>query len=325
MIYAVINQKGGVGKSTTAAALWAGLTGKGYKTLAIDLDAQGSLTNTARAENGKGQLTALSVLTREATAQEAIQHTQDGDIIAASRKLAGADKIITDTGKEYQLKEAIQDIKACYDYIIIDTPPALGILTINALTAADSVIIPAFADAYSLQGIDQLMDTITPVKQYCNQALTIAGILLTRHNPRTVLSRDIETYLKDTAKKLNTRVFKATIREAVTIKEAQLKRQSIFKYAPIANVTFDYLNFISEITDQEKQEQQAAALEALSELCLKNDFYDLHTKAFKPEAFITEARKLNILDEYTRAFIKKRHKLTEQALKEAFKEADKRE
>ena len=155
MIYAVINQKGGVGKSTTAAAIWAGLNKRGYKTLAVELDAQGNLAYIARANNGRGQLTALSVLTREATAEEAIQHTETGDIIAANKELAGADAFITSTGKEYRLKEALDSLKACYDYIVIDTPPTLGILTINALTAADSVIIPVQADRNSRRKIQR--------------------------------------------------------------------------------------------------------------------------------------------------------------------------
>lgn len=253
MIYAVINQKGGVGKSTTAAALWAGLAERGYKTLAIDLDAQGNLTYSANASTDRGQLTALSILTREATAAEAIQHTETGDIIAANKALAGADAFITETGKEYRLKEALAEIKACYDYIVIDTPPALGILTVNALTACNSVIIPAQADIYSLQGIDQLMQTIAPVKQYCNPDLSIAGIVLNRYNPRTVITRDITAYLQKIAERLKTKVFDTTIREAITVKEAQLKQQSIFKYAPKAKATADFNSLIDEILREGKQ------------------------------------------------------------------------
>lgn len=250
LIYAIINQKGGVGKSTTAGALWAGLNKRGYKTLAVDLDAQGNLTYTARASNGRGQLTALSILTREATAEEAIQHTETGDVIAANKELAGADAFITSTGKEYRLKEALESLKAEYDYIIIDTPPALGILTINALTAADSVIIPAQADIYSLQGIDQLMETITPVKQYCNPGLTIAGIILNRYNPRTVLTRDVTEYLKSLANKIGTKVYNSTIREAITVKEAQLRQESIFDYAPNSKAAADYTAFLDELTKE---------------------------------------------------------------------------
>lgn len=247
MIYAVINQKGGVGKSTTAAAIWAGLNKRGYKALAVELDAQGNLAYIARANNGRGQLTALSVLTREATAEEAIQHTETGDIIAANKELAGADAFITSTGKEYRLKEALDSLKACYDYIIIDTPPTLGILTINALTAADSVIIPVQADIFSLQGIDQLMETISPVKQYCNPGLSIAGIVIDRYDPRTILTRELTEYLNSLASKIGTKVFNSKIREAITVKEAQLRQENIFDYAPKSKVTADYTAFIKEL------------------------------------------------------------------------------
>lgn len=246
-VYAIINQKGGVGKSTTAAALWAGLSLKGCKTLAIDLDAQCNLSYTAGADTA--HKTALSLLTGENPAEDTIQHLPTGDIIAASKSLAGADAFITDTGKEYRLRESLEPLSAVYDYVIIDTPPSLGILTINALTACNSVIIPAQADIFSLQGIDQLNETIKPVKKYCNPALTIEGILLTRYNGRTALSRDITTYTQQLAAKLGTKVFDTTIREGIAVKEAQLNQQSIFDYAPKANVTNDYRAFIDELQE----------------------------------------------------------------------------
>jgi chromosome partitioning protein len=245
--YSIINQKGGVGKSTTAAALWAGLSLKGCKTLAIDLNAQCNLSYTAGADTA--HKTALSLLTGENPAEDTIQHLPTGDIIAASKSLAGADAFITDTGKEYRLRESLEPLSAVYDYVIIDTPPSLGILTINALTACNSVIIPAQADIFSLQGIDQLNETIKPVKKYCNPALTIEGILLTRYNGRTALSRDITTYTQQLAAKLGTKVFDATIREGIAVKEAQLNQQSIFDYAPKANVTNDYRAFIDELQE----------------------------------------------------------------------------
>ena len=141
---AIINQKGGVGKSTTALAIGAGLSLKGYSVLFIDLDAQGNLSYTLGADT-KGY-NAMGVLERPETAKEEIQHTPQGDIIASSPKLAGADKLLEETGKEYRLKEALDSLQGAYDYIIVDTPPALGILTINALTACTGAIIPAQAE-----------------------------------------------------------------------------------------------------------------------------------------------------------------------------------
>lgn len=245
-IIAVTNQKGGAGKTTTAAALAAGLTNRGYKSLMVDLDPQANLTFTAGADTDGPS--ALGLLTREAKAADAIQHTEaTGDIIPASRGLAGAAALITGTGQEYRLREALDGLE--YDYIIIDTPPALGVLTVNALTACDSVIIPAQADIYSLQGIEQLADTIKPVKQYCNPALHILGILLTRYSSRSILSRDIAELAGQLAEKLGTRLFNTTIREAVAIREAQLMRQTIFDYAPRSNVAADYNSFLEEVIE----------------------------------------------------------------------------
>lgn len=246
---AIINQKGGVGKSTTAEALAAGLSLKGYKTLSIDLDAQSNMTYTAGAKTDGA--TALGVLTGEVDIAAAIQHTDSGDIIAASKALAGADAFITNTGKEYRLKEALEPIRTEYDFIIVDTPPALGILTINALTACDSVIIPAQADIYSIQGIEQLAETMKPVKKYTNPTLTIEGILLTRYSPRSVLSREVAELAEQIAAKLGTKLFKATIREAVAVKEAQISQQSLYSYAPKAKVTEDYSRFIAELLGEE--------------------------------------------------------------------------
>ena len=248
-IYTITNQKGGAGKTTTALALAAGLSLKGYKALSIDLDAQCNMSYTAGARTDGA--TALGVLTGEVDIAAAIQHTESGDIIAASKALAGADAFIKETGKEYRLKEALEPIRGQYDYIIVDTPPALGILTINALTACDSVIIPAQADIYSLQGVEQLAETMKPVKKYCNPSLAVEGILLTRFNSRSILSRDIAELAEQLAGKLGTKLFKATIREAVTVKEAQISQKSLYSYAPKAKVTEDYTRFIAEIIGEE--------------------------------------------------------------------------
>lgn len=245
---AISNQKGGVGKSTTASALGAGLFHRGYKVLYVDLDAQGNLTYSMGATDAAS--TSLDVLTGNTTAKEAIVSTPQGDIIAASPSLANADIIFTATGKEYRLKEALDPIQNEYDYIILDTPPALGILTINALTACHSVIVPAQADVYSLQGIGQLANTIQTVKKYCNPTLYIKGLLITRYNARAVLSRDMADLLADTAQKLNTKVYHTRIRECIALKEAQARQQDIFTYSPRSNAVTDYNAFIDETLEK---------------------------------------------------------------------------
>ena len=248
MIYAVINQKGGVGKSTVSGVLLSGLQLKGFRTLAVDLDAQGNLSFSVGADTSS-QKTAFEMLTKKCSVPDLIQHTEQGDIIPSSGLLSGADAFITNTGKEYRLKEALEQISDKYDDIILDTPPALGILTVNALTAADSVIIPAQADVYSLQGIAQLSETIALVRKYCNPKLNISGILLTRYNARAVLNRNISDMMQEQAKNLNTKLFRTTIREAVAVREAQISQKSIFDYAPKANITEDFQNFINELLE----------------------------------------------------------------------------
>lgn len=248
-IIAVINQKGGVGKSTTAQAIGQGLTLKGYKVLFVDLDAQGNLSYSLDAQ--ASNKTVLEVLTGQMQAKDIIQHTETGDIMSSSLQLSGADLMLTEMGKEYRLKEALEPIKSKYDYIIIDTPPALGILTVNALTACTGVIIPAQADIYSLQGIGQLNSTLEAVRKYCNNSFTLKGIVLTRFNKRAVLSRDVADLLEETAKTLKTKLYKTHIREAVAIKEAQIQKACLFTYAPKSNASIDYMNLINEVIDNE--------------------------------------------------------------------------
>lgn len=241
----IINQKGGVGKSTTSNSLGAGLFIKGYKVLYIDLDAQGNLTYSIGGDSEK--CSTFELLTGKATAEELIINTKQGDLIQASSNLASADTILTQTGKEYKLREAIEPLKNIYDYIIIDTPPALGTLTINALTSCNSVIIPAQADIYSLQGIGQLNETIQTVKNYCNPNLIIKGILVTRYSSRNVISKDMLELLKDTAKRLNTKLYDTKIRECIALKESQAVKQDIYTYSPKSNASIDYKAFIEEV------------------------------------------------------------------------------
>lgn len=246
-IIAISNQKGGVGKSTTANALGAGLFHKGYRVLYVDMDAQGNLSYSMGAK--AGAISSLEVLTGTATAREAIIKTAQGDLIPASPALASADLIIKDTGREYKLKEALEPILGDYDYIVLDTPPALGTLTINALTACNSVIVPTQADIFSLQGVGQLVQTVKTVQRYTNRDLTIKGLLVTRYNGRAVLTRDMTELLEDTANQLQTKLFNTRVRECIALKEAQASQQDIFTYSPKSNATQDYTALIEEVLE----------------------------------------------------------------------------
>lgn len=242
---AIVNRRGGVGKTASSHAIGAGLSLRGYKVLFIDLDSQCNLSYDIGAKTAP--LTSMEVLSGTATAEEAIQHTEGGDIIPASPSLAGADTAIDGTGKEYRLAEAIAPLGGIYDFCIIDTPPALGVLTINALTACNSVIIPAQAEVHSLQGIGLLYDTIQAVKKYTNPDIKIEGILITRFNGRAIISKDMRDNLEQVAGELGTRVFNTPIRECTAIKEAQAMQRDIYSYNPRSNAVEDYSSLIDDV------------------------------------------------------------------------------
>ena len=247
-IIAITNQKGGVGKTTTAHALGTGLVRKGHRVLFVDLDPQCNLSFALASKPGASS---YELLTHTVPAAEIIQQTDQGyHVIPSSSALAAADMQITSTGKEYRLREALWPVDSLYDFILIDTPPALGTLTVNALTAAHSLIIPAQAEIFSLQGIGELSGTIHAVKTYCNPGLKLEGVLLTRHSVRAILSRDMADLIRDTAQQLGTVVFDTIIREGIAVKEAQANQQSLFDYAPRSKPAADYIAFVDEYLER---------------------------------------------------------------------------
>lgn len=243
-IITLANRRGGVGKTATAHALGAGLMRKGFRVLFVDLDSQCNLTYDLRAE--AENFSSLDVIEGKATAKEAIIATPRGEVIPATASLATADKVIDGIGKEYRLRDALEPIKRKYDYIIVDTPPALGVLTVNALTASNKVIIPAQAEIHSLQGIEQLYGTIGAIQHFTNRDLKIEGILLTRYVARSVISKDMRSNLEEVAQIIDSKVFKTAIRECTAIKEAQATQTDIYDYSPKSNASKDYEAFIEE-------------------------------------------------------------------------------
>jgi chromosome partitioning protein len=183
----------------------------------------------------------------EITAFSAIQHTEVTDIIPSSILLSGIELEFTETGREFLLRDALKPLARYYDYIIIDTPPTLGILTINAFTAARHIIVPMLSDIFSLQGITQLNETVKRVKKYCNSRVTILGILLTKYNPRTNLSSEIKGTAEMVTADFGIPLFKTFIRSSVAISEAQTLQQNIIDYAPKNKAISDYAAFVEEL------------------------------------------------------------------------------
>lgn len=252
MIIAVANQKGGVGKTTTAQALSAGLAGKGYRVLGIDLDPQGNFSTACGVESYNVP-TVYEVMKRVATIQEAVQRTKGGyDFIPANIMLAGAEQELAQTGKEHRLKEAVAPIAGGYDFIVIDTPPSLGVLTVNAFTCATDILIPTTAGIFATAGISQLSETVNSVQKYCNPDVKIRGILFTRFNPRANISRQIKELAGQLSEYISAPIYKTYIRSAVAVEEAQANHEEIFDYAGRSTVAEDYRAFIEEFLKEAK-------------------------------------------------------------------------
>ena len=251
-VISIVNRRGGVGKTATAHALGAGLAHRGHRVLFVDLDSQSNLSFDLGVIDAPAG--SLEMLTGETSAGELIRQAGDNmDVIPATPELSLADTKLTRTGREYKLREALEPIRRNYDFIIIDTPPALGILTVNALTASDSCIIPAQAEIHSLQGINLLQEAIQAVQDYTNPKLKVTGILLTRYNGRAILSKDMRANLEGIAQQIGTRLFDTPIRECIAIKEAQAMQTDIFKYSPRSNAVADYTPLLDIVEGSGKE------------------------------------------------------------------------
>ena len=248
-IITITNQKGGIGKSTTAQAIGVGYSIlKGYKVLLVDLDAQANLT-IATGVNRAGVKSSFDLMSKDnkATLEEVIQPVKENvDIIPASNSLSEISEHLPKIGRYDVLKKALAPVLNKYDVIVVDTPPALSDLTLNALMVATRVIVPAQADLFSLEAIKELSGTIQAVKEY-NSELVVAGILLTRYQPRSILTQEMTDLINDTATALNTKLFNTRIREAIAIKEAQAMHDDIFSYAPNSKVAKDYEELLKEL------------------------------------------------------------------------------
>ncbi len=245
----ITNQKGGVGKTSTASAIAGGLKEKGYRILAIDLDPQGNLGFCLDAEIDNSP-TVYELMKGTAKIDEVIQTKNGIDIIPSNILLSGAELEFTKMGREFLLRNGIAPVIDNYDLVVIDTPPALNLLTVNAYTATDYLIIPMVPEILSLLGISQLRETIELVKNVYNPKVQVLGILLNKYDKRRVLTRDVEDMAKMIAKELNSRVFDTKIRSSVAVAEAPAHGDSVYRHAPRSNATRDYRNFIKELISE---------------------------------------------------------------------------
>lgn len=228
-VYAVANQKGGVAKTTTVHTLAAALVERGRRVLAVDLDPQACLTYSAGCDPETLAVSIHDVLLGRCEAAEALQKSGDLHLLPANIDLAGTEVyLLSKTGREYVLKRALHPLLGDYEFILIDCPPSLGILTINGLTAADEVLIPLQCETLGQRGVGQLLDTINDVRAFTNPELAVGGAIATMYDPRTNLTREIIT---DVPQRYGITVLDPPIPKSVKVAEAPREGRTVLEHA----------------------------------------------------------------------------------------------
>jgi chromosome partitioning protein len=256
-VFAIANQKGGVGKTTTAINLAASLAANDLKILVIDSDPQGNATTGLGVAKDPERPSIYHVLLGDSPVREAIVKTDfEGlHLISADKNLVGANlELVSSTNREFRLRERIAEIREEYHFILIDCPPALDLLTLNALLAADAVLVPIQCEFFALEGISELMDTIERIKESFHHPLRIAGILLTMFDDRTNLTRQVATDLRDFFKD---EVFQTIIPRSVRLAEAPSFGKPILAYDPRSRGAESYIKLAKEILDHEQNGKPA--------------------------------------------------------------------
>lgn len=249
-VISLINQKGGVGKTTSTNALSACLKHKGHSVLCIDFDPQGYLSFSMGADT-REHSTIYDVLKHKVKARYAIQKTPVVDIIPADALLGNVEREFTGPGSEHMLKDCLKMVQPLYDYILIDSPPELGLLSANAIIASNVVLIPGLSDGYSLQGVIQVHETISRIKQAFNPHLVIGGMFLIRYYPREILSRTTKETAELLAEHLNMPLLNTTIRHSNIISKAMtILQKDIVEYAPRNKAVLDYIALLDELFER---------------------------------------------------------------------------
>lgn len=246
-VLAIINQKGGVGKSTTAINLAAALGEQGKQILLIDLDPQGNTSSGLGVEKNQVDYCIYDVLLNEIPAEEAIipDISKGVDILPATINLAGAEvELVSEMARENRLKNVLGGLRGRYDFIFIDCPPSLGLLTVNALVAADKLLIPIQCEFYALEGVTKLLDSMKRVKSALNPSLDIYGVLLTMYDGRTMLSRQVAQEVRNHFGK---EVFESVIPRTVKLSEAPSFGMPITLYDPTGKGALSYISLSKEV------------------------------------------------------------------------------
>jgi chromosome partitioning protein len=241
-VLSISNHKGGVGKTTSAINIGAGLNKLGKKVLLIDLDPQANLSQSLGLTNQ--EKTIYGALKGDYKL-EPVMVLKGLDVIPSTLDLSGAEiELSSEPGREYILKELIEDIRSDYDYIIIDSPPSLGLLTINSFTAADEILIPLQAQFLAMQGLAKLVEVVEKIKSRLNKKLKMGGVFITQYDGRKVLNRDVVDTINAHFK---SEVFKTKIRDNIALAEAPAQGLDIFRYNAKSNGAEDYMNLAKEI------------------------------------------------------------------------------